>query len=1257
MLVKKYGKKIVSVILISFFNCLIINSDVNAQAQGFQFDTHEMHWEKYWARALFDRNLVNIPIWNIATLGDHTRAPGKQLTWPGSNGLSYGGNFDFFMAALVTDMTAYKGKVLPEKWDGEQIPIMSISYLPNIGRNQWAYISQNKTHYQIWQPVPGFFNDGFYGYIWGIDEDVNQDGLLSPSEDFNFNGLHDRNLDPPDGIIKSLAISTDPRTWPEYWPGGSYIGDTRPYAGKPPRTSFHGARKGLWNGEYKAGPIADQETMVIVDDHENDRLNEYFSQNYWPMLNNDGTPNTFDWAGEHPDSLSIAGMGVEVEARSYSWFHPLTEDLLVSVYRVRNFSDHNLDRIVTGMLSESNIAGQGTFNATEFILPYYPPPGASSDAKFEFSILYQWHTAPQDIKTYKQIGFFGFAFLESPGIEDNDIDDDKDGIIDETQYNNFDDDGDWLPFDDSGLKDISGTAGNGEWDTEDKNLNGALDRGEDLNKNDKLDFEFANSDVGTDGIGPGENKWPGPDPDGSETNGMPDPGEPEYDETDIDEADQAGLAHVYVEESDAIKNTFKSPKDAWERYLRKVDDDPTIEETVEDISFIFGAKDVKLESAKFLTNQNRLEWKRFTIALIMGGDKGDIIRNKTTMQQIYDNNYSFLQAPDQPNVVSNVTDGKVQLYWDSDAENSVDKFLGKDFNGYRVYKSSDPDFLDIKTISDAFGNPLMFEPLEIFDYADGLTGPHPIPLPGLGVSFDMGNDVGLKHSLVDTLVENGRTYYYGVTAFDAGNDVNFEARGLVERDYPIKAMPSESAINITVNDLGHVVFRDRSTAVCIPVEPAYGYTEPNVDSLKIDHIAGFSRGNSFFIDVFNKERALEHVGEQYEITFKDDAWMTGFTDEYDWGSPIAIICKNLTSGDTLFNISRETAFDIYDSGDNQILNAAGKKISGFQELETKIFDGLKIRFDFNMDTEDKKHGISIIKYDELGRKNNKWLKWATPTKSNIKVEDVKLLNSGKPIPGDFELRVYDHIVDTSYKPNTLGSTTDAYPLNFAIWDVTDPNDEKKVELLVSYIKARNNPNNPVPEEMFGQIWDSLDITIQFPKNAAGVVLSKDPNPWPAWQIRFRRPEFARNDPVVPPAAGDVYKFKTERGPTHNDVYRFKIEGGEFVESKELNAERNKIFVVPDPYIGANTLESIYSLSGNPSRRVDFVNLPPNCTIYIYTVAGKLVKRIYHDALSDMGRHSWDLTSDDGPEVAFGMYFFAVTADGFETQKGKFALIK
>ena len=53
--------------------------------------------------------------------------------------------------------------------------------------------------------------------------------------------------------------------------------------------------------------------------------------------------------------------------------------------------------------------------------------------------------------------------------------------------------------------------------------------------------EPLNHDVGSDGIGPFDEDYTGPDVDGTEANGKPDQGEPNFGILDKDESDQLGL--------------------------------------------------------------------------------------------------------------------------------------------------------------------------------------------------------------------------------------------------------------------------------------------------------------------------------------------------------------------------------------------------------------------------------------------------------------------------------------------------------------------------------------------------------------------------------------------------------------------------------------------------------------------------------------------------------------------------------------------
>jgi hypothetical protein len=751
-------------------------------------DNHPMHWSAFLAKVNLNRNHLWSPVWNIGNLSDNSYTS-KNIRWPGEQGSSYWGGISFYVGAKVIDLTSFKGKqvpyssIPPDTSNSEvEFLILSESYLP-FGHSR---LSLDRTHQQIWQSVPGFFNDGMDGWIWGVAEDVNNDGELSPGEDLNFNGLLDNHLNPPEGVIKSLAISTDKRTWPEFWPGGSYIGDDRPNFGRPPQTTTPGKRAGKWNGEFKAAPIADQETLYMMDDHENDRWNDFYREKYWPMKNPDGTPDTTSWL-----EGGIAGAGIEVESRTYAWSHPLAEDLLVSTYRIRNYSDYILNHVIAGISAEVN-------------------PGFSMHSNIEydstdFDILYLWHEFPENSK----LGVLAFALLESPGISYNDIDDDGDYLIDESMNDGIDNDGDWRPFDDIGLDNLSpadmgyqgpdedGTEGNGIWDTEDTNFNGILDNDEDKNDNGRLDAESVNDDTGVDGIAPDEYGWPGADQDGSECNGLLELGEPNFDLTDIDEADQAGMKYLYVYE----RNKYLLNRERfW--YLYMMNDNLEIIETDEDLGLTFGAREIML---------GKNEWKRFSFAMIMGENSDDMIRNKSIMQHIYSHNYRFFRPPEQPNLKCDVSEGRVHLSWDSEAEKSKDPLLGKDFNGYRIYKSTDSTFSDIKSITDAFGNVLLFEPLAIFDRVDSLTGEHPVPFPDTDIHYNMGNDTGHRYSYDDSTVVSGQHYCYAICAFDAGNYLDFKARGLVSKESSLAAVPGESPFNIVFNSEGEVVYRDRNT--------------------------------------------------------------------------------------------------------------------------------------------------------------------------------------------------------------------------------------------------------------------------------------------------------------------------------------------------------------------------------------------------------------------------------------------------------------
>ena len=78
---------------------------------------------------------------------------------------------------------------------------------------------------------------------------------------------------------------------------------------------------------------------------------------------------------------------------------------------------------------------------------------------------------------------------------------------------------------------------------------------------------------------------------------------------------------------------------------------------------------------------------------------------------------------------------------------------------------------------------------------------------------------------------------------------------------------------------------------------------------------------------------------------------------------------------------------------------------------------------------------------------------------------------------------------------------------------------------------------------------------------------------------------------------------------------------------------------------------------NKIEELQFINLPNQCEIKIYTLAGDLLETIYHDDPTK-GYEDWNLTSSVGQAVSSGIYLYTVqdTATG-EVQVDKFVIIK
>ncbi|RMH55043.1 MAG: hypothetical protein D6685_14295 [Bacteroidetes bacterium] len=1194
------------------------------------------------------------------------------IQWPRNSGVEYGHTMSFIVAGEVVNDA------------GDTLRIVSDSYNRSGGDQ-----APSGSHKYFLNSVPGFYNmqgvrgtvnqlnnnpddrqtlelAGYY-FVGGLSEDANGNGTLDEGEDLNNNGQLDTELE---NRLEYTAQSNLPDTWPAFWPPQSYVGDDRPPCPFEPGTTCDpgpGVRAGRWNGAYGAFVRADQEAYYVADDRDNDEFD------YAPFLDPaTGEPDRRPW-----EEGGRRGLGVEVKVRQYQWASVLAEDIFIATLDVKNISRKDIPRAIVAMIVDYDIAGQTGDNEAFF--------------DTEDDITYQWLKRDLTINGFK-VGYAGVGFLESPGLADDGLDNDDDGLVDEDRADGIDNDGDWRAWVD--------VNGNGRYDNEDVNNNFILDDGEDLDGDGALTIEPVNDDVGSDGIGPEDENYPGPDADGTEANGIPDPGEPNFEFTDNDEIDQIGLTGMVIRTPAEFDRDLDDDRLFWDEYIQPgLFITPT--ETA-DIIYVYSSG---------ITGIARGQEQRFSLAFFCGNDFQDMLRNKRTMQNIYDSDYNFARPPRTPFLTAVPGDRRVTLVWDQSAELSRDPIYGFDFEMYKVYRSTDPEFNDIKTITDAFGNPLLWEPLLTptgdrvqFDLKNGLSGAHPVPVGAFGVSYDMGTDSGLQYSYVDSTVDNGRTYYYAVVSVDQGYHSSFYERGISPYEALAEISPTESSKIIEVDAFDRPVNVDRNAAVVVPQPPALGYVAPQLVEGGIRRESGDATGG-LKVEFLIPDEANSQ-GYEYVFTFTDDGSLERLDPEF--------LSNGLTTGFTLRRLGPDGSVDTLAAVQR---STPSTDLFTTEVLRARTYDGMRFTIDNPV---------------RPGPVRAEWLPngEASPrgTPRPRTAVTVGVAEGGTAVPLDYEIRVSTTGADTS---NSL-SPANRIPTNFAVWDVTSLNAPRKVPFQLTEpavppvpgdtVRGRLSPGDVVNVRVAGidfagyryYAQSTWRFALGLSENAEALLSEIDLaantlyDSLAVRQVRglHRRPFgpdlnrqelipfFERIEPwyeaildslvtlgglqeviqgtQLPaaylstlrsvathelPVAGDAFLLETSKPFDRDDVLRFKVDGHR-LETTLPESALDAIYVVPDPYVAVNPLEARnVQLSGRGERRIDFRNLPPQCTIRIYTMSGRQVKRIDHQATSDRSIATWNLQSDDGLDVSFGVYIYHVEAPGIGERVGRFAIIK
>ncbi len=734
------------------------------------------------------------------------------------------------------------------------------------------------------------------------------------------------------------AMSDDPSTWPDFWPD-------KPDGWKNPneiRNDFDDDANGLvddlvfWNGFFGKGvQNADLETYFVFDDDPDEEWNFY----------------------PDPADPERRGMGLEVASRLFQWSQILAEDVIFAIYFITNEGQYTYDSTYYAFYIDWGVGG--TDDSSD----------DTGDYDTFLDIAWAWdYDGKGSPGQWSPVGVTGFAFLESPGIKDDGLDNDDDGLIDEKRDSGP---GQWMenyPYGVDNIDDfeyfynrLPGPHWSGDEDDDwrsysDVNNNGQHDEGEPLN-----------DDVGADGLDPTNFNYPGPDE--GEGDGIPTGGEPNFDYTDKDESDQIGLTGFEI----FPVHTYElwNEKQNWGVF--RAAPPPHSKKVTANLGMFFSSGPFPLKPG---------QTENYSMGLLFGTDYDDLVLTKKTIQQIYNADYRFAQPPLKPKIKAVIPgNNRVVLVWDDRAEESFDPFLQEfDFEGYRIYKSTEPFFLESRLITDAYGRLTFRKPIAQYDKINEWQDLHPIDV--LGAKFDLGENSGLQHYYVDTDVQNGQTYYYAIVSYDHGW-IDTSASGAI-----VGISPAECTSKIQKDIAGNVKV-DLNTAVATPRAPAAGYIQPELtDDYQRETVGTGNIEFDFLIPDSIKE------GNDYAIEFGDTSY---------------------------FHNSGISYYQIFDVTNGQKI--AKTDTIWFEEVsKSPLIDGFTVTIhNDKVDVDFSTSGWVVGNSNWLGRLNF----------------DKRFSNYNLNIyyPADFEIFFSDMIVDTANNmpigaPRTL-------PTKFSVFNVTE----------------------------------------------------------------------------------------------------------------------------------------------------------------------------------------------------------------------------
>lgn len=741
-----------------------------------------------------------------------------------------------------------------------------------------------------------------------------------------------------------------------------------------------------------------------------------------------------------------------------------------------------------------------------------------------------------------------------------------------------------------------------------------IDERRDNNIDEDGDWNADVDDVGIDGKGPDDNEYPGPD--FGEGNGIPDQGEPNFGRTDPDESDQIGLTSFNFFALQAAPD-LSIDSTLWGRMTPGRFD--IIPPVPQDGDFIYASGFFPLVPG----NGNVDVKERFSVALLFGEDLNDIVGNKQIVQQIYNQGYKFPQPPRKPKITMSQEDGNVVIYWDGEkTENTVDFITKKkDFQGYKIYRATDANFADARTITSGLGVLSFDKPIAQFDIADSIKGffyPSQQLLEQVGgTTFYLGSNSGLINKFVDSTVTLGVTYYYAVCAYDEG-------------DASLDIFPTENTKLIERTNTGQIIVDD-NTGYITPGARPLGYSPPKIQNFKqSDNFVGTGSVEIEIVD----DKAIRN-NYSYKIAFEDSG-AENYTKSWsliDLVTPDTVYVQSINK---TYIVEPLQTISLPAGTDTVFVNGFPVKVTN--NSYTATYDSLVAKSNMFTGNTPIRQGFRLQLYNDAVIKQDTAKSGFNPIPATLPRYSIQKFtdpnnpaNDGITYPSDYVFEFFNSIVDTSVfislpqQPPSPPIVYPAVPVNFKIKNLT-------TNRYIDFFYRKTGLISSTYSIIFRENINGADTT--------------------TWRVVITYTG------AVPLETEGTLSFFTLKPFNENDFYTFKVLGAEINKETAKN-ELDRIKVVPNPYVVTHEGESRLlstQTSGRGEREIRFTHIPPGTKISIFTVRGELIRTLYHDNLF-VGDVYWNLRTEENLDVAYGVYIFVAETPDAGSKIGKFALIK